>query len=577
MVGTNSGNQLNLVVFELGMRTRVFDGADKHTVVSVQPLVVAPQRIRYTDTKLGQTVKTPEGATRVVGGRDLWTCTMDGSFGVESRGLGTFIGTGEVRLQRFWREIVRLSEAANRGHVDEARRIYLANAPLNIPLNVATAAYQPDRSTFYLNFYDLWHDVAGEVSIPSFNFEVSSTEGGATGNRRYNLQVQEVGPLVTAGGVGKALAGLFTALSLWDAQNSLLESYNLESVTDSLVQAAALLGSRVTESFQATLGVVNLQSDGATGLLNGFLPPGANSLTRIDDEDDDEATDLTRFLGASEELRSSATELADTVSDAAPTQRTPDPGQVRWWEMVNEGQAAGIEAAERIDELHALADAAAFQRVAGKLYGMSAAEYSSLLESTGRLGRGPNIAGSTTHRVQEWDTPESLEADYGVSFDEILELNRLLPNEALLAGTELQIPQRRQLGMQSYIDGLPTFGSHAGRAAWGADLRADLAVDADGKLLTIDGPDVLEQGMEWLMVANADDLLEFANAAPDVSNASGNARLILLRKRIASLLASDRRVASVQDVQVTFTANGEVDVGATVVAINGETVSTVRS
>jgi len=577
MVGANSGNQLNLIVFELGMRTVDAEGRlpAQHRIVSVQPMVVAPRQVQYTDTKFGRTEQTPQGATRVVGGRALWQCSLDGYFGVESRGIGTFIGTGDVRFQRFWREIVRLSEAANAGHVDEANRIYLTNAAANIPLRLATGAYQPGRSTFYLNYYDLWHDVSGEVSIPSFRFEIAATEGGATGNRRYQMQVEEVGPLVMSE-PGQVLSGMFTALSLWNDVNQLLQSYNLDAVTASLTQAAALLGSQ-GELFESTLEIINGNADGATALLNGYAPDGASSRTRIEDDDDDETTDLTRYLGTAEVLRDASTAMADTVADAAPTQRTPDPGQVRWWDLVGEGEASGIEAAERIDELHQLADAAAFQRAAGKLYGMSTTEYRTLLESTGRLGRRPNLAGTSTHHVQDWDTPESLEQSYGVTFDEILTLNGLLPSEALLSGVQLQIPQRRALGMQSYLDGLPTFGSHAGREAWGADLRMDLAVDADGRILTVDGPDVLEQGMRWIMEANGEDLLEFANAAPNVVNATGDARQIMLRKRIAALLAADRRVRSVQDVQVTFTPDGEVDVDATIVAINGETVSTVRS
>lgn len=116
MPGSNRGHQLNVFVFELGMINRDPLGVLPDIVLplSVHPLVVAPTNVRYQDGSRSYVGETHAGSIIHKAGRALQAVSLNGSFGVASRGLGTLLGTGDQRFRRFRHEIVRMADAVTK-------------------------------------------------------------------------------------------------------------------------------------------------------------------------------------------------------------------------------------------------------------------------------------------------------------------------------------------------------------------------------------------------------------------------------------------------------------------------------
>lgn len=566
-IGDNGGGNLNLIMFELGMLTRDPFGLfpDLVRTIAIHPMVVVPTQIRYQDTSRGSVQETHDAAVLTVAGRAGREVTLTGTFGVESRGLALYIGTGELRFQRFYHEVVRLADAVSKAQVDAEKNPF--RSPL---LSLMLIPYNPETSSFFLNYYDLWHDISFSIQIPSFSWTRSHTAGGAQALTHYQLTGKEAGPLVTGGLGTTLLKGLFDVLTTWDQINELIKSYTIEAITASLGAAVGVITGQATDTFNAVLAQVNSKAVGVTGLLSGFQTDPIQGEVDDKDSNDVQLDGYADYIGTANDLATEARSMADRVASIAPAALANPPGQVAWSTTLNEGQVDALEAADQRELLHGVADAAEFQKVAGVFYGMSRAEYAEWLASNTRDGRGPNLKGSTQHTVTAWDSPTSIEALYGVTFNTVLRLNRLLPDEALLTGTVLQIPRERTVGAQSQIDGLPVFGSHAGRSAWGRDLTADLRVDAFGAFVTIADEDVLVQGMEWLIAQFSDELMEFLAQVPDIPGAQEQ----LLRQRLTSIFLSDPRFSDIAELAITVDGNGLIAVESSVTAINGETIST---
>ena len=127
----------------------------------------------------------------------------------------------------------------------------------------------------------------------------------------------------------------------------------------------------------------------------------------------------------------------------------------------------------------------------------------------------------------------------------------------------------RGRGEQSTIEGLPTFGSHVGKSAWGKDLRTDLAVDATGALVTIDEEAVLRQGADWLVRVGSSRLLRLLEEVPAV------VRDQWLSQQFEAVLLSDRRFVLTERVQVTTDPTQALrSLEVTIEAINGGRIAT---
>lgn len=101
--GNNKGNQLNIFMFEVGILRRDPLGIvpDITFPLVIQPILTLPTRISYTDMARGGVQETTGGAIRNIAGRANQTVQMSGNWGVQVRGLGPFLGTGELDTNVF--------------------------------------------------------------------------------------------------------------------------------------------------------------------------------------------------------------------------------------------------------------------------------------------------------------------------------------------------------------------------------------------------------------------------------------------------------------------------------------------
>jgi hypothetical protein len=559
--GDNAGGNLNIFLFEVGMITKDPNGVvpDIVRTVALHPLVVVPSSILYTDEGRGGVAETHQDSVLHKAGRKLRTVQMTGNFGVENRGLALYIGTGALRFEKFWQEVVRLADATNQEQVDSSKNIL--RSPF---LNLALKPYDPERTSFYVNFFDFWHDVEFEVYIPQFTFRKEHRNGGATGLTHYTLNIQEAGPLVTGSLANTLIKALFDGLTAWDDVNELLKSFTLDAIVGSL----GAVGGIFVSQFNETQDGIQAQIDGVTGLLSGFETPGSTTIEDSASGDQDRGG-FSTYLTENTELSLLSGEIAVAVASVTPSEPVADPGELQWSSMDDEGANEAVESIEAIESLYELQDASNYQQAAGALYGMSRTEYQDFLSATGRTSRAANLAGAIEHRVADTDLAETLEERFGVTFESILRLNQVTPDEALIAGTILLIPQERVVGAQSQIEGLPVFGSHAGRAAWGADIRTDIAVDSRGSIIVISEEECLQQGVDWTITQFSEELAELVNS----DGVPPAQRVPLLRKVLSRILLSDRRVAAVEELR-TETTGGSIAIEARVTAINGGTIAT---
>jgi LysM repeat protein len=567
-VGVNGGNNLNLLLFEVVMVRTVSEFLPPIvTTVAIHPLVVVPTTIRYSDSSRGAVQETALTVTDEIAGRTMRMVSLEGTFGgQESLGLGLYIGTGELRFKRFYHEVVRLPDAVSQDQVDDNKD--LTRSPF---LNLSLKPYDEENTYFAINFYDFWNDRAFAVRMMQWQ-DSRGAFGNAEGAVRYQMQLKEAGPLVT-GGIGTAIIkGLFDLLTAWDNINELLKSYTLEAIINSLGALNTIVLGQMFETLDAVVGQIDSVKNvlsGSTGPGGGIVPVPATAAQEQDPSIDVDALQggVSTYLDDTADLATSA----DEVVGIATSQRNSDDteqGAVAWAAQTDEGGVAGLDQAQGIDDVYSIGYAARFQQAVGKLAGMSRAEYQALLESTAESNRGTSLGSSKAlHRVAITDTATSIEQRYGVPWRTILDLNRLLPDEALLPGTELSIPSVRAAGLPSRIDGLPVFDSHAGQSAWGKDLSVDLRTNADGSLVIVEGEDVLSQGSQWLLKQFEGELVNRLQETPEVG------REKFLRTQIASLYRSDARIAGVIEVRSSIDSSARVQLDVVARAIGGVDVT----
>lgn len=534
--------QLNWIVFQVGIVT--VDPATKLetiTTAGVHPLVVKPRSIRYSDASRTSVVQTIGGAAVTRGGRALRSIQMDGTFGVEARGVVGYVGTGDVRFQRFYNEVVRLSDALSADDVQSCINV-LTGTPA---IQALVSPFQADKSLFFINFFDFWHGISCRVESLSFDWTVEHQKGGASGLRHYNLRMQEAGPIREGGTGTEILAALMTILGTWDALNQAIASYTTTALLDSTFAGADILVSQLSTTVEA---VAN-QLQAVQALMGASQPlatvPGAVGTASF-------FADVTQMMSQ-----------ARRIGDALPS---PDFEAPRGRISDFATGSAALDTAETRGTLGDLLDAANFQLSAGAFFGQDRWSFRSWIASGGLQGvTPPNVGSSRAYSVRPADTPWQIEVNTGTSWAEILQANGLTPDEALLNGRALQIPRIRPKGPPG-LNGVPTFGSHIGEAIWGSDLPLELEAGTTGDLAVVTGKSILEQGASFLMEQAADDLLREINAVPaQVQNT-------YLGQRIGKTLLSDARIVGIESVSITQEPAGlSIDVRAR--AINGGEVT----
>jgi hypothetical protein len=538
MIGAE-GNA-NIFIFEVGIRNVVevfgVQLVTTHTV-SIHPLLVAPTSIRYTNTSRDAVTETLRGSVRTPGGRALETVALEGTFGHAPRGLLFYLGNGETLFQRFYKEVVRMGAAVSAEQV-RANTDYLLGTPL---IWLLLAPYNPKTSTFFINWYDLWNGRSFEASITSFQHSRSHQKGGAVGLVSYQMQIRECGPPVT-GSLGSAILGaLLTAFSIWNAVEGVLNSYTLSNILGAQFAVLAIGASELAGMIDA----VTAQIESVRSLMSGEPTSTAS-------------TGIASFVSAAASLSTAAASLA-----AAAASLTAPPATSGVWSAATaagDGSATDAALAEGVAALYEVSAAAAAAASAGAYYGMSPAEFAAYLASGGGI-----VADSATYVVQLGDSVASIEARFAVTFDDVLNLNRMTPAEALYPGTSLLIPMTLKPGAIG-VDGIPTLGSHRGKAAWGADVTMDLRVGADGDLELLREDAVLQQGGEMLVEILSEGVITHLSTLPTAARGA-----YLEAKLGQGIPASDKRVQSVSAVEVDDGAQG-LSVRVRLRAITGEEV-----
>ena len=552
-VGANAGKNLNLYLFEVFMvSTDPLFGTEILTTVSVHPLLTVPESIQYSDNSRAALTETTGGSLVTKAGRALRTCNMSGTFGVESRGLGPYIGNGDMRFQRFMKEVVRMADALTAEDIDAAVDV-INGTPF---ISLLVKPYIPDQTVLGINFYDFWDQLSFQCLV-NFTWSHQARGGSATGLRRYTAQIREVGP-IKSGSVGSLIiSGLMDVLGTWGSINDLISSTTVTDILDAQAGVLAIGASAIADSVDA----LNAQLDSVTQLMGGS---SATSLAT--------SASLSGIASFVQNANAVVDGLTTAVSALVALFATGDidneAGAVDPSAVTGEGDNAHLLLFEQSSALADIIDAAGFQTSAGIYFGMSRADYGAFISSGGTSAfAGPDIAGALRHVVSVTDTPASLEAAYGTAWSDLIAANGLTPDEALLPGTELHVPILRPRGVQG-INGLPTFGSHIGTSAWGTDLALEFTLDDEGNPVMVRGEDALVQGMQFLIEVFGDDILKAVQSVPEV------ARVSYISQRLQALFKTDRRIVGVDALTVVINPAGGYDVDVTLFALNGGTVRT---
>ena len=553
-VGDNTNN---LMLFELGIVKRTVDvtATDVATIVTIHPMLTAPASMEYTDASRSAVTQTVGGAVDTRGGRALRRISMDGTFGVEERRTGPFGGSGDLRFNQFLAEIVRFGDAVSRKAVLEAVGSRIGSLPT---VQVAAQTFNERTDIPYINFYDLLHGVSLQVVIRSFRYRIAHRGGGASKMHTYSMVLEEVGPAVAASVDFAPVPDLMAFQATWQSLNRIVGDFDPQTTLDGNVALGTAFGRDLVDLAGHVL-EVSAHTENVVALLSGGSPRSDSATLQVAS-----SSSVAGFLG----LVQTAIDIGDAVS--APDNYTlaglsprVDAGILDFATDLPP-VAADFAAWDEYVNLYDVLDALAAQLIAGSFYGMDHEAYTAFLESNGAAGPGPIIGGSVQHVVSDTDAVEWLEELYGVPWAVILATNAMTPNEALITGTTLEIPVVRAAGPQS-VDGLPTFGSHVGREAWGIDLAVTMESDGDGGLLLVEGTDVLEQGQAIAIEGFAAELQAELDSIPPAGRQS------FIIAKLAGLVEQDQRIVGVVESEITQLDTG-LAVELTIAAINGGTV-----
>jgi hypothetical protein len=524
-IGSNPAGLLNVIMFEAGyIRRDRLTGEEEVVTVAIHPLVVAPRQISYTDSSRSTVTQTLGSASRTVADRALRTVQLDGVFGVASRGYGTYVGTGPVRHQRFYNEVVRFSDARS---VDDISEVIndLSGTPA---IRARLARFDPQTCTPFVNFYDLLNQRQFAVNVDSWSDSIGARNGGATGNRMYSMRLTECGPIVSSQLNDDVLRPLFSGLTLWQQGIEVINSYDEAAVLDALPTVGETLVSSAGAAFRALAD----RAIDARSLFGGTKRPGGGPA-------------LVSFFGAVQTAKDAVDDLVDASTLSVQAVDAP-PGRVTDW--FTQRTFAGIDAATVVEDLEVQKDAVDMTSLAGAFLGLSRDGFARVI-TTGGTAQRTTTTVTERHTTTDTDTPETIETRYGVDFDDVLEASGMTPDEALTPGATLFIPVRRINGPR-YVQGLPTFGSQVDQSAWGTDFTLDLAVDGAGDLEVIGGIDVIVQGVAFLQEGLAATLLA------DISDLPDDAGEQVISRRLQQTLLSDRRIQAVPRADVNRTGSG---------------------
>jgi len=537
------------ILFEMGvLRTITHYGRDVAIPVPVllHPLAVAPNSIVWNVASSDDVQRTVGGATHVKAGEGPWNCTIRGTFAYSAKTLGLTSGTGIERRRRWENEVFALFSAVTKDGIAAVMRkgaIGPTSISIGNVLRQKLENFDPDRDVTYCNVYDFNAPHVHRIGKLTYSSTFNARGGGAVGVDQYQISFQAYAEPVRGGAqVDKFLAFLMDVLPVWQRVNSVISS----TTTTALISAIGDLGEMGVSALAESIAAVAGQVSSATALMAGTLSAADVGLSQMLGTAGQAIADLK---GIADDLAANAHAPATTVSDLDWSRDVSDPA---------------LDTFAQTQSLWELIDALAFQQVACRFYGMSNEEGRAFLEAGGTLGgRPPDIRTTVVHTTTPRDTPASIEQQYGVTWQDVVRLNRRTTDELLIPGQEVGIPRVRSWGAQE-IDGLPVFGSHVGSEALGRDPQYPPIVNSDGDYATVQGTDCLLQGAH-LRQYEAD-----ASAGVD-DDLPEEVMLSILSERLRGIYEQDRRVSS---ADVSVTSDGDATVTASIVlhAIDGTDV-----
>lgn len=524
-----------MLVFEVGRLHKV-KGSNAHAVdtatatpIAVWGLPVNPQSISWDNSPRDSVIQAPGGSLHVKADRAVAHCTVQGTFGLEGRILGIVTGTGPEMRYRFENEVIDLSSASSDAFMDDVIR----RASLGITgvtqegikfgnvLAKKLADFDASTDAMYVNVYDLFFRRYHRIGEMTFRPSLSSRGGGAVGMGPYTLTFTAYGPPIvsTESKVDRAAAIALEGMAQWQQATSLLKS----TTATELLRQIRTLTSFSTLQVAASLDAIASQALAAQALVTGTLTSGSSA--------------FFGFVGGAVELSNAFDDLARAFSTAtygAPVgSYAPQASQAEVdWTSVDDDPAL-VAFDSTVSSLN-ISEALQFQRIAGRWFGMDDTEYRSFLEAGGTLGgRAPDVKRTIRHQLASYDTPDDIAARYGVTWVEVVRLNRKTFPE-MRVGDIVEIPVIRPWGAPTSIS-VPTLGSHVGEGVLGYDLTLPLQANADTDLATVYGRDCYVQGCDLLRSQVETAALEGLDGLPDDAIAA------VVSERIRLALMADKR------------------------------------
>ena len=570
-LGVNAGKQLNVFLFETLLIVPGIGGAGggaRAISLALHPMFVVPSSITRTLASRGVVQRNMSGSLRILGGLDLERYSFSGTFGAQARGIGTVGGDGERRRRRFENEVVRLSNAVTNQDVEDAIAFFgtdfEATSGLNeaVPLVNKLAGFDISQGHFAVNLYDFWNRRHRQVHLARFQQTRAAAAGAAGGLVQYQLEVVEVGPLVSAAGSPTQLINL---LEVTATANELLRLIDDNTLDDAVETAAQIIA--IPLNFSALAPVAR----GAAATIR-LLGPGGG-LTQQRAANAAAATLQEATLNLAPYFRTVTNAIAeiqsavDSLSADAPQQMRGSVGWVPFETSAYSDVEPWLANFETQVDLLDTADSLRFQKVLGCFYGLSREDYQAYIEAGGQLGGPtPDVTTLVQYTVTTTDTPASLTARFRTSWAAILDANSMTPDEAMYPGTVLVVPQRRARGPLG-TNGLEVFGGRVGDAVFGSDVDFYLSSQGNGDLAIVTGRDCLAQGLTMIGEQVGSDLLGATSLVPDIVQGEFTAQ------RVRQAILTDRRVARVASVTATSVAGLGQRVEIDCVTINGTPLS----
>jgi len=148
---------------------------------------------------------------------------------------------------------------------------------------------------------------------------------------------------------------------------------------------------------------------------------------------------------------------------------------------------------QQINEFHK-------HRVRYRFDKMSEEEFDLMLKNTAEGKPITLITIGLNHKLNKYDTPQSLIVQYGVTLEDILEYNKITLEELddkIELNVTIKIPISINLKESTVYSEIPVFGSHRGSQAWGTDWENEISIDATtGDIKVLNNTDTLIQTIQ---------------------------------------------------------------------------------